>query len=144
MLRVGAYAAFVDLFSGYTCGKQLQTIGCRKIQMIFLFLCVPAGYLLHIEGRFSEGLIHLYAYLEGVERDAWSYDGMHVGGSGTISFVHGIEHGGHDTRHCTSLSCVHGSYGSVCGIVEEDGYAVGRRYAEAQPFDVGHYGIFIL
>ena len=144
VLGVGADAAVVDVVVRYAEGQQLEAVGQGKVDVVLLLPGVPLGYLLHGEVGLLEGLVYLDADLEGGKRDAGAYDGVHIGAAGSIGFVHGLQGVCYDVAYRAAPSGMDGCHDAVGGIVEEDGYAIGRRHAQAGVLEGGDEGVLLL
>ena len=119
----------MDLSRGHTSVQQLLTIGSRKVNMVFLFVSMPAGNLLHDKARLSKGLIHLMSYFEGSKRDTRADDRLHILTLRSILLMHGSKRALYDTRYRTSPPCMYGRYRLMATVIEEHRYTVGGRYA---------------
>ena len=104
-------------------------------------LRVPLTNHLQREACFAEGFDYLVPDFEGRERNARGDDGMDVATHGAVASMHDAQCLTEDAPYRPPPTSMNGSYGSMDGVVKEDGDAVGGGDAEAEMGQAGDEGI---
>ena len=140
-MLVGTDGCIMDLVVWHPDIHHLQTVTQGQVEVPLLIL---TGNLFHGEGSIGKRIVHLLSYLESLQGDSRSDNGLNFCRICVKGFVHNLQGMLHDTGHGASPPGMYGSTGMVLFIIEDDWDTVGSRHTNTYIFLLRNHRIYPL
>lgn len=146
MFLIGTNARHLYLVFTDSHAYELQAVAFPQINVPFgtRGCGISPGNGIHRETAFLKGLIHLIAYLKGIQGDTGTYHGFQIAGVTPVGGLHDLYGMLHYPGACASPTGMNGGNDLSHGVLQENGNAIGRGDTDTELLLLGDYGIDVL